>query len=354
VLAKPNWERSLERWRAFWAGGLADRPPVIAHLVATRDPDPGPTPSEERLLDIYDPARNAPVVAAQELAVLARAHAVQDDMPPAVQVGGGVWFTGAIFGAPLRATADMLATDPIVEDWETFGPVRLSPQNPWLQRTLALAEQLVARSGGRYAVTPGLIEGPSDICANLRGPTPLAEDLYAHPREAAAALEQALAAWLAYADALHRRIPLYDGGTATQWALWAPGRAGALQEDFCTLLSPRQFRQWVLPLDREVARSLDLCWMHLHAGQVHLVDEVLTAEEIRGVQIVHDGVASPPLPRMIAAMQRVQRAGRCLILRKYAPDELAEILPQLSPRGLAIDTYFASAEEANAWLDAAW
>lgn len=352
MLQKPGWERSLARWRAFWEGGLADRPPILAHIVASDALDPGPSPSVQAVHDYYDPAVNGPLIEAAERAALDHAALVRDDLPPAITAGGGVWFTGAVFGAPLRITADMMTTTPILDDWAQAGALRLSLDDGWAQRALSLAEQLAARSGGRYAVTAGLLEGPSDICANLRGPTRLAADLYEHPAEARALARWAADAWRAFTAALWQRTPLYDGGTVTQWGLWAPGRAIALQEDFCTLISPRQFRELFLPLDRELAREADITWVHLHAGQVHLVDEVLSAPEILGVQIVHDGVASPPLGVMLAAMQRVQQRGKRLIIRKYSAPELAEILPRLSPHGLAIDTYFSSIEAANAWLDA--
>jgi hypothetical protein len=50
-------------------------------------------------------------------------------------------------------------------------------------------------------------------------------------------------------------------------------------------------------------------------------------------------------------MERVQAAGRCLILRKFSPAELAALLPRLSPRGLAVDTYLPGVDAANAWLE---
>jgi len=212
---------------------------------------------------------------------------------------------------------------------------------------LGLARQLVARSGGRYAVTPGLIEGPSDICAALRGVTPLAEDIYAHPDEVRRLAAIGAEAWSAYLTAMHAIVPLYDGGTVTQWNVWAPGRAAAFQEDLCTVLSPRQYREFFKPLDRELARQVEVFWVHVHAGEIHLVDELLTMDEVRGVQIVNDGVASPPLQRVLPVMQRVQQRGRCLILRKYSPAELDTILPHLSLRKLAIDTFCPSVLEAQ-------
>ncbi len=361
MLQKPGWERSLARWKAFWDGELLDRPPVLIHRMASFESDItsttaiAPNTRLARNLDLYDPARNADLLEQMEKSLFERAE-MPDDMAPAIVAGGGVYFTGAIFGAPIQVTADMLTCEPIIRDWAEAKDIRYDPQNPWVQRALGLARQLVARSGGRYAVTPGLIEGPSDICAALRGITQLAEDIYAHPDEVRRLAAIGAEAWSAYTAAMHAIVPLYDGGTVTQWNVWAPGRAAAFQEDFCTVISPRQYREFFKPLDRELARRVDVFWVHVHAGEIHLVDELLTMDEVRGVQIVNDGVASPPLQKVLPVMQRVQQRGRCLIVRKYSPAELETILPHLSPRRLAIDTFCPSVPQAEDFLRrlAAW
>jgi hypothetical protein len=355
LFQKPGWEASLARWRAFWNGELLDRPPILIHRLSGFAADISNTETVSpntllaRNLALYDPAQNAEWLDKAEQSLLARA-AMPDDMPPAIVAGGGVHFTGAIFGAPIRVTANMLTADPIITDWSQAVAVRWNPGNPWVERALGLARQLVARGAGRYAVTPGLIEGPSDICASLRGVTQLAEDLYTHPDEVRRLAEMGAEAWEAYLRAMHTIVPLYDGGTVTQWNVWAPGRAAAFQEDFCTVISPRQYRAFFKPLDRHLAQQVDLFWVHVHAGEVHLVDELLTMDEVRGIQIVHDGDASPLLSRVLPVMQAVQRAGKCLIVRKYSPQELDDILPHLLPRRVAIDTYCPNDLEAQRFL----
>ncbi len=356
MLRKPGWERSLARWKAFWAGDLMDRPPVLVHRMASFEEDISSTQAVAtntvlaRELAYHDPEQNAEILDQAERSLLARAE-MPDDMPPALVAGGGVHFAGAVFGAPIRVTANMLASEPIIHDWSEAWNIRYDPQNPWVQRALRLARQLVARSAGRYAVTPGLLEGPSDICAALRGITRLAEDLYAYPQEVRRLAAVATEAWSAYLHAMHETVPLYDGGTVTGWSVWAPGRAAAFQEDFCTVISPYQYRQFFQPFDRELALQVDVFWVHVHAGEIHLVDELLAMDEVHGIQIVSDGAASPPLARVLSVMQRVQQRDKCLIVRKYSPLELADILPHLSPRRLALDTYCPTPDQAHRWLE---
>jgi hypothetical protein len=198
MLDKPGWEQSLRRWQAFWAGELADRPPIQVAIVSGEALDTGEPPSLESTLARFDPLRNEPILEAAERA-LNRHAAIPDDNPPAMQAGGGVYFTGAVFGAPVRATADVMTAEPILDDWDQLDDLRLDLDNAWVRRALGLARQLVARSGGRYAVTPGLIEGPSDICAALRGITRLAGDLYEFPEEVRRLAEMGAVAWEVYA-----------------------------------------------------------------------------------------------------------------------------------------------------------
>jgi hypothetical protein len=349
MLNRPGWSQSVERWTAFWNGGLADRPPVIAHLATGAELDVGGEVSLEGEIARFDAARNGPLLERAERDLLEHAD-LGDDTPPGIVAGGGVYYTGAVFGAPVRVTADMMACEPTIDDWSEAATVRYHRGNAWVQRAMDLARQLVHRSAGRYAVIPGLLEGPSDICANLRSPTSLAADLYEHASRVRDLAEVGAAAWEAHARALFDIVPLSDGGTATQWSLWTPGRGAALQEDFCTVISPAQYREFFLPLDRQLARLADITWMHIHAGAIHLIEEVLQADEIRGIQIVYDGVVSPPLSVTIPLMQRVQDRGRGLILRKYSPADLTRILPHLTPNRLALDVYFATSAEASDWL----
>ena len=350
MLRKHGWDRSLARWSAFWEGKILDRPPVIVHIAPTWElVAQGSSPSIESILAHFDSMQNGPILDKAERN-LAKLSEIEDDRPPSLGTGGGVYFTGAVFGAPVIIAANMMMCDPIIQNWGQAVDVRYDPGNIWVRRALGLARQLVARSAGRYAITPGLLLGPSDICASLRGITQLAADLYEYPDEVRRLARTAAEAWRAFAKALYDIIPLYEGGTVTPWSYWLPGRGAALQEDFCTVVSPRQFREFFAPLDRELARSVDTLWVHVHAGAIHLIDELVKIDEIRGIQIANDGPASPPIAKVLSAMQLVQRSGKCLIVRRYSPQDLEQILPYLSIHRLAIDTYVPTVSAAHRWL----
>ena len=77
-----------------------------------------------------------------------------------------------------------------------------------------------------------------------------------------------------------------------------------------------------------------------------MVDEFLTLDGLKGIQIVNDAPAGPSLKQLIPVLQKIQRR-HCLILRKYNIEELRSILPELSSAGLFVDTQCGSLKEAK-------
>jgi hypothetical protein len=72
-------------------------------------------------------------------------------------------------------------TEPSIHDPETHPPLRFDPDNAWWKRHVALLEEGLRRSQGRYLVGfPDLIEN-TDTLAQLREPQVLLMDLIKRP-----------------------------------------------------------------------------------------------------------------------------------------------------------------------------
>jgi len=107
-----------------------------------------------------------------------------------------------------------------------------------------------------------------------------------------------------------------------------------MQEDATATYSPRLYRRFVQPVDRAIARRFDNAFMHLHSTSMFLLDAFLEIAEIRCFEINRD-VLGPPLAAMIPHFQRVQRAGRPLLIRgSFSPEEMRLLMDSLDPRGL--------------------
>ncbi len=213
--------------------------------------------------------------------------------------------------------------------------------NSWFQCLVQFAEDLLHFAAGRFPVGAPLLRGPGDAACALGGPEAVAmslidgepwiDDLLAHcARVRREVLEH-----------LHRLIPAWLGTHAAGGypsRLWTTRRADYYQEDSAAVLNPRLFVDHLLPLARLTKPLADVHFIHLHSSCLYVV-EALLADDTFGVievNLDHPG-SSPPLARYLPALQRVQQAGRPLLLwGEIGPSDWDLLRKELSPAGLSI------------------
>jgi hypothetical protein len=199
-------------------------------------------------------------------------------------------------------------------------------------------------------VSHGALIGPSDIAALLRGHTQSVLDLVETPDQMRRLLWRCGEIFREITEEAWTRIPLYHGGYYdAQYQLWSPGPIVRLQEDASGVLSPRLYRDFLQPVDREVARHFPSAFIHLHTNSMFLYDLFLEVEEIRCFQVnyeLHSG--GPPVAGMLPAFRKIQTAGRPLLVRgSFTPDELRLLVDSLDPRGLYLYLMVGSLDEVE-------
>ena len=91
--------------------------------------------------------------------------------------------------------------------------------------------------------------------------------------------------------------------------------------------------------------------MHLHSTSMFLLDAFLEIDELGCLEVNNDA-SGPPVDEMIPYFQRIQRAGRALVIRgSLTPDELGLLVDSLDPRGLLLLIIAADVDEINAAKD---
>jgi hypothetical protein len=229
--------------------------------------------------------------------------------------------------------------------------LHLDKRGPWFAKYVAFIEALVRRSAGGYPVSHGTLIGPSDIAALLRGHTQSVLDLVESPDEMRRLLWLCGGIFRQITEEAWQHIPLYYGGYYdAQYQLWSPGPIVRLQEDASGVLSPRLYREFLQPVDREVAGHFPNAFIHLHTNSMFLYDLYLEIEEIRCFQVnyeFHSG--GPPIAGMVPAFRKIQAAGRPLLVRgSFTPDELRHLVDSLDPRGLYLYIMVGSLAEVEA------
>jgi hypothetical protein len=259
------------------------------------------------------------------------------------------WLDGML-GATLRILPGSILGAERTLPWDELASLRLDRQSPWFEKYIAFIDGLVQRSGGRYPVSHGALIGPSDIAALLRGHTQSVLDLLESPDQMRALLRQCGHVFRQLTEETWNRLPRYHGGYYdAQYQLWSPGPIVRLQEDAAGVLSPELYREFLQPVDREVARHFASAFIHLHSNSMFLYDLFLEVEEIRCFQVnyeLHSG--GPPIAGMLPAFCKIQAAGRPLLVRgSFTPDELRVLLDTLDPRGLYLYIMVGSPAEAD-------
>jgi hypothetical protein len=337
---KPDWPEARERFLALWEGEIVDR--ACISVTAPRDqqrPVPEPASWEAKYTDID-------FIIAQTNARLSNTYFAGEAIPT-----GSNFLGYAAYGGEPEFREETIWVHPVIQDWTE--PYCFDPENRWCRRFIEIIQALICdgHKPCKYLVDTGGMHTPMDGLLFLRGSQGLCLDIRDRPDPLEAALPELLRAYSWMLEVRHEGIPSDHG-----WAcmgMWAPGRYSHSACDFSAMISPKHFRQYVLPTEEKVIRSLDYCVYHLDGPDcVRHLPALLEIEALDGIQWVRgaaDRAAGSalnwvPLCRQIQNARKVVQIGV-----KY--QEIEAFLRELDPRWLFIVTDAPSAEAADSLLE---
>lgn len=347
---KPDWEETKERYRAWWAheyfgrcaisvtAPKADLPPV--------PPPPAPARIEDRWLD-PDYLR-----AANEYR-LSRTFFGGEALP--------VWNPGypgwASHSCCLGARVELdEATGWVYPLWEEgaltdydYRSLVIRPDSPWYVRSQEILRLGAAESRGRSLCTIGAFGATGDTLAQIRGTGKLLLDVADCPdyvRECDLYLTRQ---WMEMYDAYYQIIQPVDEGSTSWFQVWSPGKTYGVQNDFAYMISPRTFQEVFLPSLELQLEFLDHPIYHVDGeGNFRHVDTLCQLGRLPALQIL-PGSGKPSPLHYLDVLRRVQAAGKNLHIT-IPPEEVEPALELLSARGLFIDTWCRTEEEARTLL----
>jgi hypothetical protein len=345
-----NDPAKLDRYRAFWSRGDASRPLTgftLAGWFPMQEFAACLTWQPHRYLE---PAMISPAdFFVDHLRMLREGETMDDDLIRGACPGqlAFPWLAGML-GCEVRILPSTIVGAEMHFDWERALAVRLDRSSPWYRKYMEYADALVELAADRFPVSHSAEIGPTDLHAVLRGHTRSLIDLADEPQKSGELLAQLGAIFREATDDIWRRLPLYHGGYFdAQYSLWAPGRIVRMQEDATAVYSPRLYRRFVQPVDREIVRHYESSFIHLHSTSMFLLDAFLEIEEIRCFEVNNDALG-PGVPAMVPFFQRIQRACRPLLIKgSFTPDELKLLADRLEARGLFLNVMVQSMAEVE-------
>ena len=345
----PNYQQSLERFEAWWQGLVLDRPVVRVAVKPDHAPKlPQKTHASQRerwmdieyKLDVFEASLSGQVIAG--------------DVPPIYMPQMGPEICAALFGAELEFSETTNWSVPVLEKLEDVFDLKPDFGNPYWQTVRTMVRRSLERSEGRWITGHTDLHTNADLLAALRDPQELCLDMAVDIDLAARAVEYLTDFFPAIYDDLYAPVAAAGQPSTT----WLPslhmGRSYAVSCDLICMISPVMFDKTVLPsLKREMA-YLDRSIFHLDGpGAIQHLDALLACEDLHAVQWVW-GAGNEPgsRPEWIKLYQRVQAAGKSIMVICTSIDDAMAVLPHVQPEGLWL---FVSTEytpkQAQEFLD---
>ncbi len=338
-----------QRWSAWWAGDI-DRP--MLHLTGYGEPDRAPSKYEFKHFTAHYPMHmDADDVMDSwdyQLSCL-RWYA---DAYPSMFVNFGPGVVAAFLGARVSVSSDTVWFHP--EHPVELAALKLTydRHNLWYRRVHQLTQAAREWFGDQLVVSMTDLGGNLDILHSFRPGTDLLYDLVDDPDSVKRLTWEAHELWWRYYDELSAVAQCERQGYTAWTPLWSAEPYYMLQCDFCYMLGPDMFCEFVLPELQATCRRLKHAFYHLDgAGQLPHVDTLLDIDELKGIQWV-PGSNSPGVTHWPELYRRFRERGK-LVQLFCSPEEalaLTELLDNM--KGFAIMTSARSEDEAQQLMKA--
>lgn len=264
----------------------------------------------------------------------------------------GIPWMEAILGCPIRGGCDSFTSRPwLSSPDEALEKVLFDPQNPWLKKYLEFVAALVRQSRGRYPVAMPIMRGPSDMLGALLGQQEMVLALMeADPKVMQRLIERLTRAFLSVIDAQCRLTPsFYRGSALGFYHIWTPGKAIWFQDDLSAILSPKLYRQFFLESARLILAGHDFNAVHLHPASFFILDELLTLENLKVVEVNKD-IVGPDVKEMLPVLTKIMETRGLILWGDLTVEDLEIVKGNLPCRGLALHVVAPTVEEAEARL----
>ena len=314
---KQNWEETKEKFRNYWKHQNTGRPLMI--VVAEKE-GAAPLPEELRSKDMEDKYMNPERMVAS-YRHWCENHEFLGESFPNMSADFGPGSIAAYLGSDIEFQDRTVWFTECVEDWEEEGPLKFDPENAWFQKHMEVVKKCRELAGDDfYVAIPDLMENV-DILASLRGAQNTIFDLIDEPEEMEKRIQEVTDVYFEYYDRFYDLVKdaKDDSSCYTVFQIWGEGKTAKLQCDFSAMMSPTQYREFIVDSLRQQAKKLDNVLYHLDGPDaIKHVDALMEIEEIDALQWTSgDHGPDGTLEDWYEIYDKARRAGKSLWIKVY-------------------------------------
>lgn len=315
---KDNWAETQLKFSQWWQHKNVGRP-----LMIVVSPKPGVDAALPQDLAVQSPDdkyRHAERMVAR-YRHYCETHDFLGESFPNLSADFGPGSMAGYLGSKIVFNPDTVWFEHFVEDWSDIGPLTYQADNPWWMEHFELVRKCRELAGDDFFIgIPDIIEN-LDILSSLRSPNDLIFDLVDEPELVEQRLKELDGVYFEYYDRFYNLVKDEQGGSCyTVFQIWGPGRTAKLQCDFSALMSPTQYREFIVPSLRQQARRLDQVLYHLDGPDaIKHVDAVMEIEEIDALQWTSgDHGPDGTLEDWYEIYDKARQAGKSLWIKVYS------------------------------------
>jgi len=293
-----NWDNMRERFTAWWGHVPLEYP--LMRITAAGKPAIGAPPAGKPAVGQTPAAGAPPAPETRSLEAqytdaarivgqyrnYCETHWLLEDSFPSANLNLGAGSMALYLGCEPVFAPDTIWFKECIEDWDEYGGIEYDPDNKWWRLHLDMIRTAKALAGGDFFVSiPDIVEN-LDILSALRRSQNLCYDLMDRPQTVHRAVEKIDDLYFKYYDAMYDIVKEPDGSSAyTAFNIWGHGRTAKIQCDFCALISPDQFREFVQPSLRRQCARLDNSLYHLDGPDaIKHVPALMEIDRLNGLQ----------------------------------------------------------------------
>ena len=250
------------------------------------------------------------------------------------------WLVG-IMGSGLRVSTTSETVWPVPyldDDWYQRPNQGFAPRLDWLDRLLEFVQYAVDHFYPDQCIPTldNVARGPGDLLPAIMGPDRFYYALYDHPEALRRLLDRITDLYIHWARSQLELLPRVQGGYCNQYGIWSPGTCIRSQEDYALNLSPRVFREFIMPSTRQVSDAFEYEVFHTHSAFPALAEWALEIDDLRAIEVALDP-KSPPLDALIPLWNRILERKSLIIIGPVTESQLDLLVSRLSPGGLWLD-----------------
>ena len=194
------------------------------------------------------------------------------------------------------------------------------PDNIYLRRVINTLEAAMEAWHGQVVVGMPDLGGILDVLASFRGSENLLYDLYDNPDEVKRCVKELQDMWFLYYDRFLEVLRPEAKGYSQWFNIYSEKPSYILQSDFCYMISPDMFREFV---GWELSSSADRLYNAVYhmdgVGEIPHLDQLLAMDGIKGIQW-QPGEGTAAMQNWDELLKRILDSGKKLLTWNQKPD----------------------------------